>query len=77
MITPTGQSVRFFGGPLDGRVQELGDAEPVRGAVMRHVHLHDGPKIETHYELDYTDTGWEYRLCGLADPDEVAEAELG
>ncbi|RZQ59300.1 hypothetical protein [Amycolatopsis suaedae] len=56
------QSARFFGGPLDGRVQELGDTEPVRGSVVRHVHLHDGPKIETHYELDLTETGWEYRV---------------
>jgi hypothetical protein len=70
----TATSVRFFGGPLDGRVQDLGEAEPVRGSVMRHVHLHDGPKIETHYRLGYTDqTGWEYRLCGLPAPDEVGE----
>lgn len=63
-------SVRFFGGPLDGRVQTLGDAEPVSGSVMRHVHLHDGPKIETHYQLGYSpETGWEYRLCGLATPE--------
>ncbi|KAA9165477.1 hypothetical protein FPZ12_005210 [Amycolatopsis acidicola] len=63
-------SVRFFGGPLDGRVQALGDSEPVRGSVMRHVHLHDGPKIETHYRLGYTpENGWEYRLCGLATPE--------
>jgi hypothetical protein len=66
------ENIRFFGGPLDGRVLELGDAEPVRGTVMRHVHLHEGPKIETHYSLDYTtESGWEYRLCGMADPDEV------
>ncbi|WP_158886392.1 hypothetical protein [Amycolatopsis anabasis] len=65
--------VRFFGGPLDGRVQDLGDAEPVSGTVMRHVHLHDGPKIETHYELGYSaETGWEYRLCGL-NSDETCE----
>ncbi|NKQ57615.1 hypothetical protein HFP15_32610 [Amycolatopsis sp. K13G38] len=67
-------SVRFFGGPLDGRVQTLGDVEPVSGTVMRHVHLHDGPKIETHYQLGYTEeSGWEYRLCGLStsDVDEV------
>jgi hypothetical protein len=66
--------VRFFGGPLDGRVQDLGDAEPVSGTLMRHVHLHDGPKIETHYQLAYSaEGGWEYRLCGLARPDEPAE----
>ncbi|SFP10102.1 hypothetical protein SAMN05421810_101953 [Amycolatopsis arida] len=70
----TGASVRFFGGPLDGRVQELGIADPVCGSVMRHVHLHDGPKIETHYQLDYRPgTGWEYRLCGLPRPDELSE----
>ncbi|AXB44838.1 hypothetical protein [Amycolatopsis albispora] len=57
------ECVRFFGGPLDGRIQEFGDTEPVRGTVMRHVHLHDGPKIETHYELDWNaEHGWEYRL---------------
>jgi hypothetical protein len=71
MSAPSEENIRFFGGPLDGRVLEFGDAEPVRGTVMRHVHLHDGPKIETHYSLDYTESGWEYRLCGMADPDEV------
>ncbi|TNC21416.1 hypothetical protein [Amycolatopsis alkalitolerans] len=67
-------SVRFFGGPLDGRVQTLGAEEPVAGSVMRHVHLHDGPKIETHYRLDYSpESGWEYRLCGVttSEVDEV------
>ncbi|QWF79024.1 hypothetical protein [Amycolatopsis sp. CA-230715] len=64
--------VRFFGGPLDGRVQDLGEAEPVRGTVMRHVHLHDGPKIETHYELGYSaEAGWEYRLCSVPEHDDV------
>lgn len=69
-------SVRFYGGPLDGRVQSLGDTEPVSGTVMRHVHLHDGPKIETHYQLCWSDqAGWEYRLCGLSAPEigEVGE----
>ncbi|OZM69978.1 hypothetical protein CFN78_27635 [Amycolatopsis antarctica] len=72
MSTPAepGTSVRYFGGPLDGRVQRIGDTELVRGAVIRHVHLHDGPKIETRYELAYCpDNGWQYRLCGLADPE--------
>jgi hypothetical protein len=65
----TEASVRFFGGPLDGRIQALGE-EPVCGTVMRHVHLHDGPKIETHYRLGYSpETGWVYRLCGLATPE--------
>ncbi|MBB4685907.1 hypothetical protein [Amycolatopsis jiangsuensis] len=56
------RSVRFFGGPLDGRVQELTEAEPVPGTVVRHIHLHGGPKIETLYELGLTEHGWEYRL---------------
>jgi hypothetical protein len=74
MTAPSEQNARFFGGPLDGRVQELGGAEPVRGTVVRHVHLHDGPKIETHYSLDYTqESGWEYRLCAAAEPDEIRE----
>lgn len=67
-------SVRFFGGPLDGRVQVLTD--PVPGAVIRHVHLHQGPKIETRYELAFTDeTGWQYRMCELKAPevDELLE----
>lgn len=69
--TPPGTSVRYFGGPLDGRVQELCAAELVCGNVIRHVHLHDGPKIETRYELAYRDeAGWEYRLCGIAAPDD-------
>jgi len=68
----TGVSVRFFGGPLDGRVQTLD--EPVCGTVMRHVHLHDGPKIETHYQLGYTDeAGWQYRMCDLKAVDELLE----
>ncbi|WP_199434276.1 hypothetical protein [Qaidamihabitans albus] len=75
----TTEQVRFFGGPLDGRTQSL-DLDPVRGSILRHVHLHDGPKIETYYQLGYTAaTGWSYRLCGLplddetAEPDEVGE----
>jgi len=63
-------TVRFFGGPLDGRTQTL--EEPVCGSVMRHVHLHEGPKIETRYQLGYTDeAGWQYRLCTVAAPDEL------
>ncbi|WP_328606700.1 hypothetical protein OG943_43535 [Amycolatopsis sp. NBC_00345] len=58
----TDRSVRFFGGPLDGRVQELTDAEPAPGTVVRHIHLHGGPKIETLYELGMTENGWEYRV---------------
>jgi hypothetical protein len=58
----TDRSVRFFGGPLDGRVQELTDEEPVPGTIVRHIHLHGGPKIETLYELGMTEHGWEYRV---------------
>ncbi|WP_328444573.1 MULTISPECIES: hypothetical protein [unclassified Amycolatopsis] len=68
--------VRFFGGPLDGRVQELGDNEP--GAVIRHIHLHAGPKIETRYELGLTEDGWEYRVAASsrseAEPDGIRES---
>jgi hypothetical protein len=79
-IEPSGRgsmtevSVRFFGGPLDGRVQTLD--EPVSGAMIRHVHLHEGPKIETYYRLGYTDeAGWEYHLCQLTthEVDELLE----
>jgi hypothetical protein len=59
------RNVRFVGGPLDGRVQDLRDSEAVAGRLLRHIHLHDGPKIETHYELHYApETGWVYHLCG-------------
>jgi hypothetical protein len=76
----TGQpsrNVRFFGGPLDGRVQELTDVEPVPGTVIRHIYLHDGPKIETWYELGRSDHGWEYRVCAPAprpEPDGIRES---
>lgn len=66
---------RFFGGPLDGRVQELGDTEPVVGTVLKHVHLHDGPKIETRYELGRVDDGWEFRLCAAPVPEPAARPE--
>jgi hypothetical protein len=62
------RSVRFVGGPLDGRTQQLRESEAVTGRLLRHVHLHDGPEIETHYELSYTpEAGWVYRLCGLGE----------
>jgi len=54
--------VRFLGGPLDGRTQELPGDEPVPGTVVRHIHLHGGPKIETRYELGLTEDGWAYRV---------------
>ncbi|SDZ03388.1 hypothetical protein SAMN05421504_108358 [Amycolatopsis xylanica] len=68
------RQARFFGGPLDGRVQELGETEPVSGTVVRHVHLHEGPKIETHYALGHSEvSGWEYRLCPIVEPHEDCE----
>jgi hypothetical protein len=58
------RNVRFVGGPLDGRVQCLRDSEAVAGRLLRNIYLHDGPKIETHYELRYApETGWVYHLC--------------
>ncbi|MFD9894414.1 hypothetical protein [Amycolatopsis sp. NPDC058986] len=70
------QSVRFFGGPLDGRVHELGDDELVPGTVVRHIHLHGGPKIETLYELGLTEEGWEYRVSAesRSEPDSIRES---
>jgi hypothetical protein len=57
------ESVRFSGGPLDGRVSALPAMRAVYGNVITHVHLHEGPKIETHYRLGVDpDGGWEYRL---------------
>jgi len=35
----------------------------VPGTVIRHIHLHGGPKIETRYELGLTESGWEYRVA--------------
>ncbi|MFK0250490.1 hypothetical protein ACIQUM_37830 [Amycolatopsis azurea] len=67
---------RFFGGPLDGRVQELGETEPVAGTVLKHVHLHDGPKIETRYELGRAeDDCWEFRLCAAPVPEPAPRPE--
>ncbi|MEU3628025.1 hypothetical protein BS329_15160 [Amycolatopsis coloradensis] len=69
-------NVRFFGGPLDGRVQELGDTEPIAGTVLKHVHLHDGPKIETRYELGLAeDDRWEFRLCSAPVPEPAPRPE--
>ncbi len=60
----TTREVRFVGGPLDGRDQRLPASEAISGRLLRHVHLHEGPKIETHYRLDYSpESGWRYRLC--------------
>jgi len=63
MTDEQSRTVRFFGGPLDGRVQQLRETEAVPGTVIRHIHLHGGPKIETRYELGLAERGWEYRVC--------------
>ncbi|GAB2752294.1 hypothetical protein GCM10027174_29130 [Salinifilum aidingensis] len=63
----TDRTVLFVGGPLDGRRQELRESEASSGRVLRHIHLHDGPKIVTQYELRYTPgDGWEYQFRGPA-----------
>jgi hypothetical protein len=52
----------FVGGPLDGRVhtRDPSDAAP---PVVRHTHLHDGPKIVHLYDLHgVAGHGGEYRL---------------
>jgi hypothetical protein len=79
MEGPSAHSVRFFGGPLDGRVQDFGDTVPVTGTIVRHVHLHDGPKIETLYELSHRpESGWEYRvLTAAGEPDGIADEVTG
>lgn len=55
--------VRYVGGPLDGRVDTLDDVvEPPRETV-RYTHLHGGPKIVHHYDLQYAvEYGCEYRV---------------
>ncbi len=80
MTDDPSRTVRFFGGPLDGRVQELPGCDPVPGAVIRHIHLHGGPKIETRYELCLSERGWEYRVCAPStsrpepEPDGIRES---
>ena len=52
----------FVGGPLDGRVQTRDPADPPP-PVVRHTHLHDGPKIVHLYDLhEVAGHGGEYRL---------------
>lgn len=52
----------FVGGPLDGRVQTWPAAHPAPTTV-RYVHLHDGPKIVSYYDLhEVAGHGGEYRL---------------
>jgi hypothetical protein len=52
----------YVGGPLDGRTEKRPAEEEVP-ATIRHVHLHDGPKIVHHYDLhEVAGHGGEYRL---------------
>jgi hypothetical protein len=49
---------------LDGRREPLPVTRTV-GAIVTHVFLHGGPKIETRYRLGRTDEGhWVYLLVG-------------
>ena len=63
---PQGRDVYWFvGGPLDGRVHTREPADPAP-AVVRHTHLHDGPKIVHLYDLhEVAGHGGEYRLREL------------
>ncbi|WP_199443893.1 hypothetical protein [Umezawaea beigongshangensis] len=55
--------VRFVGGPLDGRVDSLERAPEDPRPTMTHVHLHSGPKIVHHYDLQYAvEYGCEYHV---------------
>jgi hypothetical protein len=57
----TQSTVRFHGGPLDGRQHPLPVDES--GHIVTHTFLHGGPKIETRYRLERDETGlWSYRL---------------
>jgi hypothetical protein len=60
---PPGRDVYWFvGGPLDGRVHSRPPNEPAP-PVVRHTHLHDGPKIVHLYDLhEVAGHGGEYRL---------------
>ena len=52
----------FVGGPLDGRVHTRAPDDPAP-PVVRHTHLHDGPKIVHVYDLhEVAGHGGEYRL---------------
>ena len=58
----------FVGGPLDGRVHTRAPDDPAP-PVVRHTHLHDGPKIVHLYDLhEVAGHGGEYRLRRGADP---------
>ncbi|HEV7908092.1 MAG TPA: hypothetical protein VGP03_08135 [Pseudonocardiaceae bacterium] len=55
--------VRFVGGPLDGRVDSMAKPPTDPKETLTHVHLHGGPKIVHHYDLEYAvEYGCEYRL---------------
>jgi hypothetical protein len=55
--------VRYVGGPLDGRVDTLPRLPESLKETVTHVHLHGGPKIVHHYDLQYAvEYGCEYRL---------------
>ncbi|CCH29207.1 hypothetical protein ABZ816_38460 [Actinosynnema sp. NPDC047251] len=55
--------VRFVGGPLDGRVDSVSAPPDAPKPTLTHVHLHGGPKIVHHYDLQYAvEYGCEYRL---------------
>ncbi|MFL6144208.1 MAG: hypothetical protein ACJ72N_20380 [Labedaea sp.] len=57
--------VRYVGGPLDGRVDQLEAAREEPLDTVTHVHLNDGPKIVHHYDLQYAvEYGCEYRVRG-------------
>ncbi|HEX7662122.1 MAG TPA: hypothetical protein VF444_21860 [Pseudonocardiaceae bacterium] len=52
----------YVGGPLDGRQEQLPATRTV-GAIVTHIFLHGGPKIETRYRLCRTeDDRWVYQL---------------
>jgi hypothetical protein len=52
----------FVGGPLDGRVHTRPPDDPPP-PVVRHTHLHEGPKIVHLYDLhEVAGHGGEYRL---------------
>lgn len=56
---------RFIGGPLDGREQWWSEPDGAPRQTVTHVHLHEGPKIEHHYDLAYQPgEGWRYQLRG-------------
>lgn len=55
--------VRFVGGPLDGRVDSFDRPQEEPKTTLTHVHLHEGPKIVHHYDLQYAvEYGCEYHL---------------